>query len=177
MRYKGRLQDEQQFEDIIIRATPDGQILRLKDVADVELGRLSYGFHATVNGHIGVAALVFQSPGSNATEVVNNIVTELNRFQKEAPEGLKISYTLNVNDFLFASIHEVIKDTHRGIRARVPRCVYIPPGFPFNTDSYDCHPCGFDRHILPPLTYSGSPSTFSPFQLSCLRLRLWSTTP
>ncbi len=109
MRYKGRLQDEQQFEDIIIRATPDGQILRLKDVADVELGRLSYGFHATVNGHIGVAALVFQSPGSNATEVVNNIVTELNRFQKEAPEGLKISYTLNVNDFLFASIHEVIK--------------------------------------------------------------------
>ncbi len=109
MRYKGRLQDEQQFEDIIIRATPDGQIPRLKDVADVELGRLSYGFHATVNGHIGVAALVFQSPGSNATEVVNNIVTELNRFQKEAPEGLKISYTLNVNDFLFASIHEVIK--------------------------------------------------------------------
>ena len=76
MRYKGRLQDEQQFEDIIIRATPGGQILRLKDVADVELGRLSYGFHATVNGHIGVAALVFQSPGSNATEVVNNIVTE-----------------------------------------------------------------------------------------------------
>ncbi len=109
MRYKGRLTDEQQFDDIIIRATPDGNILRLKDVADIELGRLSYGFHATINGHIGVAALVFQSPGSNATEVVNQIVDELQKFQKEAPEGLEIGYTLNVNDFLFASIHEVIK--------------------------------------------------------------------
>ncbi len=109
MRYKGRLADENEFDNIIIRATPDGEILRLKDVADVELGRLSYGFHATVNGHIGVAALVFQSPGSNATEVVNNIVSELEKFQKEAPEGLEIGYTLNVNDFLFASIHEVVK--------------------------------------------------------------------
>jgi len=109
MRYKGRLSDEQQFEDIIIRSTPDGNILRLKDVAKVELGRLSYGFHATVNGHVGVAALVFQSPGSNATEVVNQIVDELHRFQKEAPEGLILGYTLNVNDFLFASIHEVVK--------------------------------------------------------------------
>lgn len=109
MRYKGRLSDEQQFEDIIVRTTPQGNVLRLKDVADVELGRLSYGFHATINGHVGVAALVFQSPGSNATEVVNQIVDELQRFQKEAPEGLKIGYTLNVNDFLFASIHEVVK--------------------------------------------------------------------
>ena len=109
MRYKGRLSDEQQFEDIIVRTTPQGNVLRLKDVADVELGRLSYGFHATINGHVGVAALVFQSPGSNATEVVNQIVDELQRFQKEAPEGLKIRYTLNVNDFLFASIHEVVK--------------------------------------------------------------------
>ncbi len=109
MRYKGRLSDEQQFEDIIVRTTPQGNVLRLEDVADVELGRLSYGFHATINGHVGVAALVFQSPGSNATEVVNQIVDELQRFQKEAPEGLKIGYTLNVNDFLFASIHEVVK--------------------------------------------------------------------
>ena len=109
MRYKGRLSDEKEFEDIIIRATNDGQVLRLKDVADIELGRLSYGFHATINGHTGVAALVFQAPGSNATEVVNNIVDQLHEFQKQAPEGLEIGYTLNVNEFLFASIHEVVK--------------------------------------------------------------------
>lgn len=109
MRYKGRLQDEKQFEDIIIRASSDGEVLRLKDVADVELGRLSYGFHSTTNGHIGCSAIVFQSAGSNATKVVEDIQNELDKFQKEAPEGVKIITTMSVNDFLFASIHEVVK--------------------------------------------------------------------
>ena len=109
MRYKGRLQDETEFEDIIIRALPDGNLLRLKDVADVELGRLSYGFHAKINGHTGCAAIVFQAAGSNATEVVNQIQAELDNFQKEAPKGIKITTTMDVNQFLFASIHEVIK--------------------------------------------------------------------
>lgn len=109
MRYKGRLQDEQEFDDIIIRATPDGEILRLKDVADVELGRLSYGFHSTTNGKIGCSAIVFQSPGSNATQVVKDIQKELDRFSKEAPEGVAIMTTMSVNEFLFASIHEVVK--------------------------------------------------------------------
>lgn len=109
MRYKGRLQDEKQFEDIIIRASSDGEVLRLKDVADVELGRLSYGFHSTTNGHIGCSAIVFQSAGSNATKVVEDIQKELDKFQKEAPEGVKIITTMSVNDFLFASIHEVVK--------------------------------------------------------------------
>lgn len=109
MRYKGRLSEEKDFEDIIIRATPDGEILHLSDVADVELGRLSYGFAATVNGHTGVAVMVMQSPGSNATQVVKQIQSELETFQKEAPEGLKIITMMDVNEFLFASIHEVIK--------------------------------------------------------------------
>ncbi|MDE5868829.1 MAG: efflux RND transporter permease subunit, partial [Muribaculaceae bacterium] len=109
MRYKGRLKEEKEFEDIIIRALPDGNMLRLKDVADVELGRLSYGFHATINGHVGCAAIVFQAAGSNATQVVNDIQAQLDKFQKEAPAGIKITTTMNVNEFLFASIHEVIK--------------------------------------------------------------------
>ena len=109
MRYKGRLSDEKEFGDIIIRATPEGEILRLSDVADVELGRLSYGFHSTTNGKIGVAAMIMQAPGSNATQVVNDIQAELDKFQKDAPEGIKIITTMDVNQFLFASIHEVIK--------------------------------------------------------------------
>ena len=109
MRYKGRLQNEKEFEDIIVRATPDGEILRLGDVADVELGRLSYGFHSTTNGKTGVAAMVMQSPGSNATETVKAIQKELDRFQKEAPEGIKIVTTMDVNQFLYASIHDLIK--------------------------------------------------------------------
>ncbi len=109
MRYKGRLTEEKEFKDIIVRATPDGEILRLSDVADVELGRLSYGFHSTTNGKIGVAAMIMQSPGSNATQVVKDIQKELDKFQKEAPEGIKIITTMDVNEFLFESIHEVIK--------------------------------------------------------------------
>ncbi|MDE6006522.1 MAG: efflux RND transporter permease subunit [Muribaculaceae bacterium] len=109
MRYKGRLTDENQFENIVIKALPSGEMLYLKDVADVELGRLSYGFHSTTNGHIGVAAMVMQAAGSNATQVVNQIQAELDKFQKECPEGIKIATTMDVNEFLFASIHEVIK--------------------------------------------------------------------
>ena len=109
MRYKGRLKEESEFGDIIIRALPDGNMLRLKEVADIELGRLSYGFSNKVNGHIGASSIIFQSAGSNATEVINNIQKELDRFQKEAPKGMVISTSMNVNDFLFASIHEVLK--------------------------------------------------------------------
>ncbi len=109
MRYKGRLSEEKEFEDIIIRATPDGEVLRLKDVAEVELGRLSYGFKSTTNGHVGCSAMVYQSAGSNATQVINDIQKELEKFQKEAPKGMIITTSMNVNDFLYASIHEVLK--------------------------------------------------------------------
>lgn len=109
LKYKGRLTDENEFGDIVIKALPDGGMLYLKDVADIELGRLTYGFHSTTNGHIGVAAMIMQAAGSNATEVVNTIQKELDQFQKEAPEGIKIITTMDVNQFLFASIHEVIK--------------------------------------------------------------------
>lgn len=109
MRYKGRLETEKEFEDIIIKATPDGQILRLGDVAKIELGRLSYGFANKTNGHISSSAIIFQSAGSNATAVINDINKELDKFRKDLPKGLVLNVTLNVNDFLFASIHEVIK--------------------------------------------------------------------
>lgn len=109
MRYKGRLENEQEFEDIVIRANANGEVLRLSDVADVELGRLSYGFKAEINGHTGCAAIVFQSAGSNATQVINDILKLLDKAQKDAPKGLVIGTSLNVNEFLYASIHEVIK--------------------------------------------------------------------
>ncbi len=109
MRYRGRLQEPKEFEDIILRATSDGEILRLGEVADVELGRLSYGFNATTNGYPACSAIIYQSAGSNATQVIEDIQKELDKFQKEAPKGLEFVTTMNVNDFLFASIHEVVK--------------------------------------------------------------------
>ena len=109
MKYKGRLSEPKEFEDIIIRATEDGEILRLKDVAKIELGRLSYGAGSRINGAVGSAFVVYQSAGSNATEVVESIEKFLDEARKELPKGLVIQTQMSVNDFLFASIHEVVK--------------------------------------------------------------------
>lgn len=73
MRYRGRLQNEKEFEDIVVRASDNGEILRLSDVADIELGKVSYGFGSREDGHNGTAAIVFQAAGSNATQVIKNI--------------------------------------------------------------------------------------------------------
>lgn len=109
LRYKGRLQTEEEFENIVIRATNDGQILRLKDIARIELGRLTYSFSNKVNGKPGVSCAAFQVAGTNATQIVEDITKLLKETEKSMPEGLHINIAQNVNDFLFASIEEVIK--------------------------------------------------------------------
>lgn len=109
LRYKGRLQEVSEFENIVIKADPSGNILRLKDIAKVELGRVTYGYKNKVNGHPGVTCIVFQVAGSNATTIVENITQLLAESKKDMPDGLNINIAQNVNDFLFASIHEVVK--------------------------------------------------------------------
>ena len=109
MRYKGRLQTEEEFGDIVVRATSDGEVLRLKDIANIELGRLTYGFSNHVNGHEGVTSMIFQPAGSNATQIINDIKSYLERIKPTLPPGMDYVILLDTNDFLFASIHEVIK--------------------------------------------------------------------
>lgn len=109
MKYKGRLQTTEEFEDIVIRATPEGEILRLRDIATIELGRLTYGYSNQVNGHAGVTAIIYQTAGSNATAIINDISDYLEKIEKDLPSGVKIATLINANDFLFASIHEVLK--------------------------------------------------------------------
>ena len=109
MKYKGRLVTPEEFEQIVVKATPDGEILYLKDVADVELGRVSYGFESKVNGKCAATAMIFQTPGSNATEIIKNILAMLDDAKKDLPKGLAIEVPMNTNEFLEASIHEVIK--------------------------------------------------------------------
>ncbi|MBD5370339.1 MAG: MMPL family transporter [Bacteroides sp.] len=109
MKYKGRLSEPKEFEDIIIRASSDGEILRLKDVAKVELGRLTYSSGSSLNGCVGSAFVVYQSAGSNATQVIEDIEKLLDQARKELPKGLVLETQMSVNDFLFASIHEVVK--------------------------------------------------------------------
>ena len=109
MKYSGRLTLPEEFENIVILAQDDGTILRLKDVADIELGRESYAYVGKTNGHPGVSTMVFQTAGSNATEVVNQINALLDEVEADLPKGIAIAHLHSVNDFLFASINEVIK--------------------------------------------------------------------
>ena len=109
IRYKGRLQQTEEFEDIVIKALPNGEVLRLGDVARIELGRLAYTFNNTVNGHKAVTCIVYQMAGTNATETINNLLDVISKAEESLPAGLKINVAQNANDFLYASIHEVIK--------------------------------------------------------------------
>ncbi|MCI7139571.1 efflux RND transporter permease subunit [Alistipes sp.] len=115
MKYSGRLMLPEEFENIVIRAQDDGTVLHLKDVADIELGRESYSYVGKTNGHPGVSTMVFQTAGSNATEVVNQINELLDEVEAELPKGIAIAHLHSVNDFLFASINEVIKTLFEAI--------------------------------------------------------------
>ena len=109
IRYKGRLQTAEEFDNIVVKALPDGEVLRLKDIADIELGRLTYNYVNKVNGHNAVSCIVYQMPGTNATETINNIQDLLVRSEATMPPGMKVEVSMNANDFLYASIHEVLK--------------------------------------------------------------------
>jgi HAE1 family hydrophobic/amphiphilic exporter-1 len=109
MKYKGRLITPEEFGDMVIRALPNGEVLRLKEVADVEMGRDNYNFSGGTDGHPGITCLIFQTAGSNATEVINHIDAYIESLRPELPEGLDIVTLSSSNDFLFASFKEVIK--------------------------------------------------------------------
>ena len=109
MKYKGRLVTPEEFGEIIIRSTPDGEVLKLKDIADIELGKESYAYVGQTNGKPGISCMVFQTAGSNATEVNNAINDFLEEARKDLPKGVEIVPLMSSNDFLYASIHEVVK--------------------------------------------------------------------
>ncbi len=108
MKYRGRLDRVEEFENIVITATADGNVLRLKDVATVELGTLNYEFTETMNGYAGTTCMVFQTAGSNAVEIIGEVNAFLEKAKKDMPEGLDIQVMFSTNDFLFASIENVI---------------------------------------------------------------------
>ena len=109
MKYHGRLKDMTEFSNIVVRANADGSVLRLKDVADVELGRESYGYHGEVDGNPGVTFMVFQVAGSNATAVNEAVDAKLDELSQNLPKGLQFQQLMSTNDFLFASIHNVVE--------------------------------------------------------------------
>ena len=109
MKYRGRLKSVEEFQNIVVRAQEDGSVLRLKDVAKVELGTLSYGFDSQMDGKPAVTFMIYQVAGSNATEVNERIAAELEKMKEELPTGMEFITMMSSNDFLFASIYNVVE--------------------------------------------------------------------
>lgn len=109
IKYKGRYADIQQFENIVIKTDKNGESLHLKDVAKVELGATAYSFKGIIDGKPGVNFMVYPVAGVNMTEVNNTINKEMEKMQKDLPDGLKFVTFMDTNDFLFESIHEVVE--------------------------------------------------------------------
>lgn len=108
IKYSGKYKTQDQYEEIVIKSMPNGQVLRLKDVATVELGSLSYGGYSELNGKPATAMAIYQTPGSNAQDIINNIKVELEQIKKNLPEGITYSINLDSNEFLDASINKVV---------------------------------------------------------------------
>ena len=109
MKYRGRLISVEEFQNTVVRTQEDGSVLRLKDVAQVELGTLSYGFRSEMDSHPGVTFLIFQVAGSNATAVNAELSKESERMSEDLPKGTEFVTMMSSNDFLFASIHNVVE--------------------------------------------------------------------
>jgi HAE1 family hydrophobic/amphiphilic exporter-1 len=108
IKYKGKLSQPSEFEDIVIKADKDGNILRLKDVARVEMGALNYSVSTSAMNKPGITMAVFQAAGSNAREVIVNAQKVLDEASKSFPEGVKYKILVNANEFLDSSITKVL---------------------------------------------------------------------
>ena len=109
MKYRGRLKSVEEFQNTVVRSREDGSILRLKDVAEVELGTMTYSFRSEMDSQPAVLYMIFQTAGSNATAVNKEITAQIERMEKNLPEGTEFVTMMSSNDFLFASIHNVVE--------------------------------------------------------------------
>lgn len=109
LKYRGRHETSEEFGNIVIKSLANGEVLRLKDIAKVELGAQSYAYNSEINGHPGATCMVSQTAGSNANEIIQEIDKLTEEISKELPKGLVLSDLISTKDFLDASIHEVVK--------------------------------------------------------------------
>jgi hydrophobic/amphiphilic exporter-1 (mainly G- bacteria), HAE1 family len=107
--YTDRYTTPEQYLDVIIRANPKGEIIRLRDIAEVELGSISYDIYSKKDDYPSAAILLNQSAGTNATEVIDNVKAKLEELKKDFPPGMEYDIDYDVSTFLDASIEEVVK--------------------------------------------------------------------
>lgn len=109
LKYRGRYEEVDEFENLVIRAGKDGTVLRLKDVARIELGQRGYDFAGRVNGHPGTTASISQTAGSNANEIITEVDKVMEDISSTLPSGLKLVSLMSTKDFLDASISKVVQ--------------------------------------------------------------------
>ena len=109
MEYKGTLKTVEEFNDIVLRSSDGGHMMHLSDVADVEIGAVSYSFTSNIDGDPGAMYMVFQAPGANATDVNARIQKLYEELKPTMPAGLEFEILETSDDFLFAAIHNVVE--------------------------------------------------------------------
>lgn len=109
LKYRGRYETSEEFGNIVIKSLSNGEVLRLKDIAKVELGAQSYAYNSEINGHPGATCMISQTAGSNANEIIEEIDKLTAEIAKELPKGLVLTELMSTKDFLDASINEVVK--------------------------------------------------------------------
>ena len=110
LKYTGKFTQKEQYEAMVIKSTNDGELLRLRDIAEVEFGSLGYDVVSKENGRPSAAIVLKQRPGSNASEVIARIKEKLTELKQTSfPPGMDYTISYDVSRFLSASIHEVIK--------------------------------------------------------------------
>ena len=115
LKYRGRYEEVTDYENMVIRAESDGTVLKIKDVATVELGERSYDYVGMVNGHPGTTINISQTSGSNANEIIKEVDKTVEEIRENLPKGLEIVDLMSTKDFLDASIKNVIKTLFEAI--------------------------------------------------------------
>ena len=108
MKYRGRFSTPEEFGNLVVRSLPSGEVLHLSEVADVQLGEEAYNFSTLVNGHPAAMAMIYQTAGSNASSVINEIDATLEEIGRSLPKGMEFVTLNDTNRFLYASIKEVV---------------------------------------------------------------------
>ncbi|MDO4165260.1 MAG: efflux RND transporter permease subunit [Bacteroides sp.] len=109
LKYRGRYETPEEFGNLVISSLSSGEVLRLKDVAEIELGAQSYGYYSSIGVHPGSTCMISQTSGSNANEIIQEIDKLVEEISQDLPKGLVLEDLMSSKDFLDASIHEVVK--------------------------------------------------------------------
>ena len=151
MKYRGRLMTPEEFGEIVLLAQPDGTILHLKDVADIELGSESYAYKGYTNGHPGVSTMVFQSCRFERHAGRQRDQRTAQRGRKRTAQRRRHRTPAERERLPLRLDQRSDQDADRSHPARYPRGIRLPAGYPFDADPHDLDPRGAGRNLRVPL--------------------------